>query len=106
VISLGSIAGVWGNGSYGPAKAALVTWNVELAKKGRAFRASAWPRRSFPPRPTTNLAQPATEVTRSEEVGRVGRGGNDRLEAARPVRAERGQSNAVLHVNGGGYDGR
>jgi 3-oxoacyl-[acyl-carrier protein] reductase len=33
VISIGSIAGVRGGGSYGASKAALVTWNVDLAKE-------------------------------------------------------------------------
>jgi 3-oxoacyl-[acyl-carrier protein] reductase len=33
VISIGSIAGVRGGGSYGASKAALVAWNVDLAKE-------------------------------------------------------------------------
>jgi hypothetical protein len=41
------------------------------------------------PRPTS--PRPTRRATRDEEVGRVARGGNDRLQATEPVRAKRGQ---------------
>jgi len=103
VISVGSIAGVRGNGSYGPAKAALVTWNVELAKKlaGKA---------------TANIVSPGmtvdTEERRAVLIGEIpsGRPGTPE-DAANAVAflASAGAAHVtgqVLHVNGGGFNGR
>jgi 3-oxoacyl-[acyl-carrier protein] reductase len=111
VISIGSIAGVRGNGSYGPAKAALVTWNVELAKKlaGKA---------------TANVVAPGiivetdffnntlTEERRKVLIGEIPSGQPGLpadVAAAVSFLASPGArhvTSQVLHVNGGGYAGR
>jgi 3-oxoacyl-[acyl-carrier protein] reductase len=111
VISIGSIAGVRGNGSYGPAKAALVTWNVELAKKlaGKATANIVAPGMTVE---TDFFNNTLTEDRRKFLVGEIpsGRPGTPAdVAAAVSFLASAGAAHVtgqVLHVNGGGFNGR
>jgi 3-oxoacyl-[acyl-carrier protein] reductase len=111
VISLGSIAGVRGNGSYGPAKAALVTWNVELAKKlaGKATANIVAPGMTVE---TDFFNNTLTEERRKFLIGEIpsGRPGTPAdVAAAVSFLASAGAAHVtgqVLHVNGGGFNGR
>jgi 3-oxoacyl-[acyl-carrier protein] reductase len=111
VISVGSIAGVRGNGSYGPAKAALVTWNVELARKlaGKATANIVSPGMTVD---TDFFNNTLTEERRAFLIGEIpsGRPGTPQ-DAANAVAflASAGAAHVtgqVLHVNGGGFNGR
>jgi NAD(P)-dependent dehydrogenase (short-subunit alcohol dehydrogenase family) len=111
VISIGSIAGVRGNGSYGPAKAALVTWNVELAKKlaGKATANIVAPGMTVE---TDFFNNSLTDERRQFLVGEIpsGRPGvPSDVAAAVSFLASAGAAHVtgqVLHVNGGGHFGR
>jgi 3-oxoacyl-[acyl-carrier protein] reductase len=111
VISIGSIAGVRGNGSYGPAKAALVTWNVELAKKlaGKATANVVAPGMTVE---TEFFNNTLTEERRKFLIGEIpsGRPGLPTdVAAAVSFLASAGAAHVtsqVLHVNGGGHAGR
>lgn len=111
VVSIGSIAGVRGNGSYGPAKAALVTWNVELARKlaGRATANIVAPGMTVD---TDFFNNTLTEERRAFLIGEIpsGRPGTpEDVAAAVSFLASAGAAHVtgqVLHVNGGGFNGR
>jgi 3-oxoacyl-[acyl-carrier protein] reductase len=111
VVSIGSIAGVRGNGSYGPAKAALVTWNVELARKlaGKATANVVAPGMTVE---TDFFNNTLTEERRAFLIGEIpsGRPGTpEDVAAAVSFLASSGAAHVtgqVLHVNGGGFNGR
>jgi 3-oxoacyl-[acyl-carrier protein] reductase len=111
VVSIGSIAGVRGAGSYGAAKAALVTWNVDLA-------------RQLAGKGTANVVSPGMTVeteffnnTLSDErrqflvkeilTGRPGVPADIAAAVSYLVSPAAAHVTAqVLHVNGGAYAGR
>ncbi|ALG13091.1 SDR family NAD(P)-dependent oxidoreductase [Kibdelosporangium phytohabitans] len=111
VISISSIAGVRGSGSYGPAKAAILPWNVELAGKlaGRGTANVVAPGMTAE---TEFFNNTLTEERREFLIKEIpsGRPGTPAdVAAAVSYLASPGAAHVtgqVLHVNGGGHNGR
>jgi 3-oxoacyl-[acyl-carrier protein] reductase len=111
IISIGSIAGVRGSGSYGPAKAAIVTWNVELAKKlaGRATANVVAPGMTVQTGFFNNTLSEERKDFLIKEIPSGKPGVPSDVAAAVSYLASPGARHVtgqVLHVNGGGHNGR
>jgi 3-oxoacyl-[acyl-carrier protein] reductase len=112
VISIGSIAGVRGAGSYGASKAALVTWNVELARKLAKRSGTANVISPGMTAETEFFRDTLSDERRKVLVGEIltGRPGlPEDIVAAAAYLASPGAGHVtgqVLHVNGGAHFGR
>lgn len=111
IISIGSIAGVRGSGSYGPAKAAIVPWNVELARKlaGRATANVVAPGMTAETEFFNNTLSEERRDFLIKEIPSGRPGLPEDVAKAVSYLASPGAAHVtgqVLHVNGGGHNGR
>ncbi|CAM3767221.1 SDR family oxidoreductase [Kibdelosporangium persicum] len=111
IISISSIAGVRGSGSYGPAKAAIVPWNVELARKlaGRATANVVAPGMTVETEFFNNTLTDERRDFLVKEIPSGRPGVPQDVAAAVSYLASPGAAHVtgqVLHVNGGGHNGR